>query len=170
MAMAPVSPSDGASPVDCGVCRLHADPNAQANWEIGRDELWVLRHHPDPAPLVGWLILDARRHLSGPIDFSCAEARDWGGAVQAASTLVRKLSGCDRVYGVLFGEGARHLHLHLIPRHGGDGATEAWAVADLYRAVAGGQHPAADPRLVASLVQEARSFWRGAGEGSTLAP
>jgi diadenosine tetraphosphate (Ap4A) HIT family hydrolase len=111
---------------------------------------------PIPAPLAGWLILDARRHLSGPIDFSPAEARDWGGAVQAASSLVRDLSGCDRVYAVLFGEGARHLHLHLIHRHSEDGATEARAVAD--------------PLVVAALVQRARSLWIGAGEGSTLAP
>jgi diadenosine tetraphosphate (Ap4A) HIT family hydrolase len=154
----------------CGVCRLHADPGARERWEIGRQGFWLLRHHPEPAPLAGWLILDARRHLSGPIDFSPAEARDWGGAVQTASSLVRELSGCDRVYGVHFGEGARHLHLHLIPRHAGDGATEAWAVADLYRAVARGQRSAADPAVVAALVQRARSLWIGAGEGSTLAP
>ena len=121
-------------------------------------------------PIPGWLILDARRHLSGPIDFSPAEARDWGGAVQAASSLVRDLTRCDRVYAVLFGEAARHLHLHLIPRHSEDGATEAWAVADLYRAVARGQRSAADPAVVAALVQRARSLWIGAGEGSTLAP
>ena len=159
-----------ASPATCGVCRLHADPDARQRWEIGRQGFWLLRHHPDPAPLAGWLILDARRHLSGPIDFSPAEARDWGGAVQAASSLVRDLTRCDRVYAVLFGEGARHLHLHLIPRHSEDGATEAWAVADLYRAVARGQRSAADPAVVAALVQRARSLWIGAGEGSTLAP
>jgi diadenosine tetraphosphate (Ap4A) HIT family hydrolase len=157
-------------PATCGVCRLHADPIARQRWEIGRQGFWLLRHHPDPAPLAGWLILDARRHLSGPIDFSPAEARDWGGAVQAASSLVRDLSGCDRVYGVLFGEGARHLHLHLIPRHAGDGATESWAVADLYRAVAEGRQPAADPADVAALVRQARPLWEGEAMGFTLAP
>lgn len=168
--MAPVPPSDASPPSECGVCRLHADPTAQASWEIGRHRLWVLRHHPDPAPLVGWLILDARRHLSGPIDFNPAEAREWGEAVQAASRLVLALAGCDRVYAIAFGEGARHLHLHLIPRRAGDADTEAWAVADLYRQVAAGRRAGAEAAVVADLVQRARSLWRGAATGPTLAP
>lgn len=162
MVMAPTQPRDAPSPSACGVCCVHADPAARERWEIGRQGFWLLRHHPDPAPLAGWLILDARRHLGGPIDFSPAEARDWGGAVQSASCLVRDLTGCDRVYAVLFGEGARHLHLHLIPRVAGDEQTEAWAVADHYRAVARGQRAAADPLVVKALVQQARSVWRPA--------
>ncbi|MFM7731893.1 MAG: HIT family protein [Cyanobium sp.] len=153
---------------DCGVCRLHADPLARERWEIGRGGFWLLRHHPHPAPLAGWLILDARRHLGGPVDFSPAEAGDWGAAVQGASRLVRDLTGCDRVYALLFGEGARHLHLHLIPRRSGETGTEAWAVADLYRAVAGGGKPAADPAVVTAMVRRARMIWRGAGP--TLTP
>jgi diadenosine tetraphosphate (Ap4A) HIT family hydrolase len=170
MGMAPVPPRDDPSVAGCGVCRVHADPDARQRWEIGRHGFWLLRHHPDPAPLAGWLILDAWRHLSGPIDFHPAEAREWGGVVQAASILVRNLTGCDRVYAVLFGEGARHLHLHLIPRSAGEVHTEAWAVADHYRAVARGQRAAADPRIVRALVEQARSLWREAGPGSTLAP
>ena len=68
---------EGAPPV-CGVCRLHGDPDARERWEIGRDELWQLRHHPDPAPLSGWMLLDAVRHLGGPVDFTPAEAAAWG--------------------------------------------------------------------------------------------
>jgi diadenosine tetraphosphate (Ap4A) HIT family hydrolase len=154
----------------CGVCRLHGDREARERWEIGRHGHWLLRHHPDPTPLAGWLILDAVRHLGGPIDFSPDEARKWGVAVQAASRLVRNLTLCDRVYALHFGEGARHLHLHLIPRHGGEASSEAWAVADLYRAVAEGRRPPADPGDVAALVRQARPFWKGAGMGFTLAP
>ncbi len=169
--MPPVPPQSSASPPGaCGVCRLHADPTARERWQIGTDGPWLLRHHPDPAPLAGWLILDAMRHLGGPIDFCPAEAAGWGGAVQRASRLVQALTGCERVYGIAFGEGARHLHLHLIPRRGGEPATEAWAVADLYRAVASGTRPAADPAVVAALVARARGLWGAAGAGPTLAP
>ena len=40
--------------------------------------------------------------------------------------------------------------------NGADAATESWRVADLYRQVAGGERPAADPELVARLVARAR--------------
>jgi diadenosine tetraphosphate (Ap4A) HIT family hydrolase len=141
----------------CGVCEVHLDRQAGQRYEISRSPLWILRHHPDPAPLPGWLLLDARRHMAGPIAFTAEEAAAWGGAVQQASQLVQKLTGCDRVYAIAFGEGARHLHLHLIPRCGSEPATEAWRVADLYRAVAHGERAPADPDAVRALVERARS-------------
>jgi diadenosine tetraphosphate (Ap4A) HIT family hydrolase len=116
-----------------------AIPMPAERWEIGRNERWLLSHHPDPAPLAGWMLLNAVRHLGGPVDFTPAAAAAWGRAIQAASRLVRELTGCERVYAIAFGEGARHLHLHLIPRHAGEESSEAWAVADLYRAVAAGR-------------------------------
>jgi len=58
----------------CGVCRLHADSVACARYEIGRRRTWILRQHPEPAPLHGWLLLDSRHHLGGAIDFLLEEA------------------------------------------------------------------------------------------------
>lgn len=141
---------------ECGVCALHADPAAQRRYEIGRGPLWILRHHPDPAPLTGWLLLDAVRHLGGALQFTAQEASAWGLAVQKASQLVQQLSGCDRVYAIAFGEGARHLHLHLIPRFGSDPQSEAWRVADLYRAVARGERPPAPADAIQACVNQAR--------------
>ena len=141
----------------CGVCQLHGDLTARQRYEISRSPLWILRHHPDPAPLPGWLLLDARRHLAGPIAFTTQEAAAWGGAVQQASRLVQTLTDCDRVYAIAFGEGARHLHLHLIPRIGAEPATEAWRVSDLYQAVDQGTRPPADPEMVQVMVERARA-------------
>ena len=150
----------------CGVCKQHSDPQARQRYAISHGPLWILRHHPDPAPLPGWLLLDARRHLGGPVDFTDEEARGWGPAVQQASQLVQQLTGCDRVYAIAFGEGARHLHLHLIPRFGSEPATEAWKVADLYRAMAGGTRPPAAPQAVQEFVERARRRWNELGEGT----
>jgi diadenosine tetraphosphate (Ap4A) HIT family hydrolase len=108
--------------------------------------------------LPGWLLLDARRHVGGPLAFTDPEAASWGAAVRHASQLVQHLSGCERVYAIAFGEGAPHLHLHLIPRSAADPATAAWSVADHYRAVAAGARPAADPARVRELVAAARQW------------
>jgi diadenosine tetraphosphate (Ap4A) HIT family hydrolase len=143
-------------PHSCGVCALHESPKAGRSYEISRDRHWILRHHPNPAPLTGWLLLDARRHMAGPLEFTPEEASSWGAAVQQASRLVQQLTGCDRVYAIAFGEGARHLHLHLIPRFGSEPASEAWKVADLYRAVTAGSRPAAAPEAVQAFVEQAR--------------
>jgi diadenosine tetraphosphate (Ap4A) HIT family hydrolase len=60
------------------------------------------------------------------------------------------------VYAIAFGEGAPHLHLHLIPRQISDPHTAAWSVADHYRAVSAGKRPAADQQLVLDLVTRSR--------------
>jgi diadenosine tetraphosphate (Ap4A) HIT family hydrolase len=145
-------------PAACAICQLHGDGERAAAWEIGRGALWILRHHPEPAPLAGWLLLDARRHLAGPLAFDDREARAWGPAVRQASQLVRSLTGCERVYAIAFGEGAPHLHLHLIPRFAADPASAAWKIADLYRAVETGERPPADPEQVRALVAAARGL------------
>jgi diadenosine tetraphosphate (Ap4A) HIT family hydrolase len=149
-----------AEPTPCGICRLHdamAAGAVEVELLIRREGRWLLRHHPLPAPLPGWLLLDSVRHLGGPADFQAEEALAFGPMLQRASALVRRLSGCDRVYAIAFGEGARHLHVHLIPRHGRDPDSESWKVADLYRAMTAGQRPPADPQAVAELVKRARA-------------
>ena len=140
----------------CAICALHGDEERLSKDLIWRGDRWLLRHHPRPAPLVGWCVLDSIRHLGGPLDFNNEEAASWGGMVQRASQLVKTLSGCDRVYAIAFGEGARHLHLHLIPRHGSDQRTAAWSVADLYRHVEADQQPPACSGEVSAFVEAAR--------------
>ena len=109
-------------------------------------------------------MLDSLRHCSGPIEFTTVEASAWGGAVQQASRLVQRLTQCDRVYVIAFGEGAQHLHLHLIPRVIGDPSTAAWSVADHYRAVGASGCLAADSARLEALVHEARRVNWGLGE------
>ena len=143
----------------CSICNIHNSSQDRSRYEIARTSLWVLRHHPDPSPLKGWLILDSIRHISGPIAFSPMEASNWGFAVQRASNLVSHLTGCNRVYSIAFGEGAYHLHLHLIPRSQGDSRTESWKVADLYRAVAKMNKLAIQPSTIKEIVEEARALY-----------
>ena len=145
------------SSTPCPICRIHDDFAARGAYEICRGSHWLLRHHPDPAPLVGWLLLDSLRHVAGPADFNDQEAASWGLAVRYSSALLKEQTGCDRVYVIAFGEGAPHLHLHLSPRFAGDARTSAWSVADHYRAVASGERAAASSAQVAELVARARN-------------
>ena len=142
----------------CAICHLHDDLSLRDRYEILRTDHWVLRHHPDPAPLKGWLLLDSLRHCPGPIDFRVDEARSWGSVLRDSSELVQKLTGCERVYSIAFGEGAQHLHLHLIPRFTSDPFTTSWAVADHYRAVADGCRSPVEPGSVRDLVLHARKL------------
>ena len=148
-----VSPEPQAS---CAICALHGDESELTAHEVWRSDLWLLRHHPRPAPLTGWCLLDSRRHFGGPMNFAPDEARQWGAVVQRASQLICEVTGCDRVYAIAFGEGARHLHLHLIPRCGDDPRTSAWKIADLYRDIEAGKVTAATTEHVHDWLLRAR--------------
>ena len=143
---------------NCEICNLHRDLSISDSYEIARTSLWVLRHHPHPAPLSGWLILDSFRHFEGPIDFSDAEASTWGAAMQSASNLVKSLTGCDRVYSIAFGEAVNHLHMHLVPRFQSDPLTESWAIADYYRSVRSNNLPSLDKRQLRETTLLARQL------------
>ncbi len=147
----------------CAICALHASVERLRDLEIWRNRRWLLRHHPHPSPLLGWCLLDARRHLAGAIDFLDDEADEWGSVVKQASKLVKTVTGCDRVYAIAFGEGARHLHLHLIPRFQADQRSAAWSVADLYRDVETGREQpvpfdSVEKFLEAARLQSQKSF------------
>ena len=118
---------------ECAICAGHAAPVA-ARLEAWRDEHFILRHHPQPAPALGWFLLDLMRHAQGPGDFTAAEASAFGPVLKRCVAAVKATTLCDRVYCMAFGESALHFHMHLAPRWAKDGHTAAWKMADHYRA------------------------------------
>lgn len=144
----------------CGICAIHADHAGHGALECHRGPRWIVRHHPLPSPLAGWTFLCSTRHVQGAADLDDAEAAALGPALRTVSRAVRELTGCDRVYAIAFGQGAPHLHVHLIPRFDREEGTRAWNVADWYRAVERGERPAADPGEVARFVLAMRERLR----------
>ena len=134
----------------CGVCAVHAETAAQHDvaWQNDR---WILRHHPAPAPLAGWFLLDTRRHAASAADLNANEEAEFAGVLAASMRAIRTVVGVPRVYVVMFGEGAHHLHAHLIARDPTRNDTTAWEVADLYRMVERGEMQGADPAQVARI-------------------
>lgn len=112
--------------------------------EILRSGGFRIRRHPSPSPIAGWTIIDLVRHVATLDELSPDEAGELGRLVARAVGAIRSATGCDRVYVLSFAEVARHVHVHLAPRHETDPRTAGWAIADLYRAVAAGEIAAAD--------------------------
>jgi diadenosine tetraphosphate (Ap4A) HIT family hydrolase len=100
---------------------------------------WLLRSHGMPVPLAGWCILELERPAATLDALAPDEAAAMGRLVQRVSAAIRAVTACDRVYLLAFAEVRRQVHLHLVPRHGGDPLTDGWAVADHYRCVQRGE-------------------------------
>lgn len=143
----------------CGVCAIHENETLceLVAWE---SERWILRHHAAPAPLVGWFLLDTKRHVASAADFDPLEEAEFAQVLGAAMRAIRSALGVPRVYVIMFGEGAQHVHAHLIPRDPSQSGTAAWEIADWYRAVDSGKRAAAQPQEVARVVQRVREELR----------
>ena len=126
----------------CPICTSLDAGNDQG--EILRLREFRIRRHPSPSPIAGWTIVDIVRHAATLDELSGDEAAELGRLVARTVGAIRAATGCDRVYVLSFAEAARHVHVHLAPRHEADPRTAGWAIADLYRAVAAGEIPAAD--------------------------
>lgn len=143
-----MTPSDG-----CAVCGFEHPARRSPQLVAWEDDLWIVRHHMLPSPLAGWFMLVSRRHLGGPADLSDAEAAAFGPTLRRVSQAIKSVTGAPKVYAIAFGEGAPHLHVHLIPRYADRHDLAAWKLADVYRAVERGDLPAADPATVTACVQ-----------------
>ncbi len=102
------------------------------------------------------MLLCSTRHVQGAADLNDAEAAEFGPMLKRVSMAVRACTGCDRVYAIAFGQGAPHLHVHLIPRFDEEPGTRAWSIADWYRAVEQGARHEADPVKVREVVRALR--------------
>jgi diadenosine tetraphosphate (Ap4A) HIT family hydrolase len=140
----------------CAVCGQHADARA-AGHVLWTDGIFMVLHHPEPSPLAGWLRLDAVRHVGGVADLGDDEAARFGVLHARIAACMKAALGVDRVYSIAFGESARHLHMHLVPRYAERGDLAAWSLADGYRACMKDPSTAAD----AASVQDARERFRG---------
>jgi diadenosine tetraphosphate (Ap4A) HIT family hydrolase len=87
-----------------------------------------------------------QRHVQGPAHFNDAEAASFGPTLRHVTRALEQVTGAPRVYVVAFGESTPHMHAHLVPRYTDLPADlAAFGVADLFRGVAKGQRPPADP-------------------------
>lgn len=141
----------------CPICAEIAVPSDPEGLVVVTAERWIVRHHLLPAPLVGWCQLVSRRHVQGPATLDDEEAAEFGPALREVSRAIERRRGVLRVYAIAFGEGAPHLHAHLVPRYESRPEMAAWGVADLYRDVVAARLPAADPAEVARAVEEIRA-------------
>ena len=128
----------------CDVCKINAGEEPIEGGVIFQNDLWLIRHMPEPYGLPGWMMLHTQRHVPGPADFNDEEAANFGPALRHFQRVQLEVTGALRIYTAGFGESSPHIHIHMAPRYADhpDDAL-AWGVANLM----GGRIPV-DPQEV----------------------
>lgn len=121
---------------------------------IYQDEYWRARH-ADETNILGYVVLEARRHFLDLSEATAEEAASYGVAMAKVMAAVRKVTAAERVYTFSLGEAVPHFHTHLIPR--------TRYLPRRYRArgiLSYPLSPSADPSLKNEVVSRLKSFTR----------
>lgn len=88
-------------------------PDSHRIWQ---SKHWRIRHS-DETDLLGYCILEPRRHFLDMSDANAEEIAEYAPLLSRLMKAVRKYApGCERVYTFSLGESVSHYHLHVIPR------------------------------------------------------
>ena len=102
---------------DCFVCSENARSDLPPRERVVVTEHWRVAHAFDTS-LPGWLVLDAREHVTALDELPPAAHTELGDLLGRLSAALRARLGCPKTYVMQFSEaeGFGHLHVHLVPR------------------------------------------------------
>ncbi len=129
---------------------------------VCQDDHWLARHSAE-TDILGYLLLESRRHFLDLSQATEAELAGYGTLLSRLMRAMRAVTGCQRIYTVTLGEAVPHYHVHLIPR------TESLPGAYRGRGILSYPlAPAADAGLVEETCLRLRRALRR--QASTLSP
>ena len=117
----------------CILCR-----SLKTERSVYENALWHLRSIEPPVAVAGWMIMIAKRHVSGPGYFDDGEALQFGVALRHFARVLEQVTGALRIYTAALGEAVPHFHCHLVPRYS-DAPKIGWNLFDLQRAAKAGE-------------------------------
>lgn len=97
----------------CPICKRQED-NSSADI-ILETKNFVIRHSRE-TNIPGYLVIEANRHILDLTEATDEEANGYGAVLKQVMSLIRKLTGAERIYTFSLGEAVPHFHVHVIPR------------------------------------------------------
>jgi diadenosine tetraphosphate (Ap4A) HIT family hydrolase len=99
---------------ECLICRRQSRDDA-GGYVVYSDDYWTVRHSSE-TNILGYLLLESRRHFLDLSGASPGEACTYGPALSAVISALREVIDCERVYTFTLAEMVPHFHVHIIPR------------------------------------------------------
>ena len=99
----------------CQICERETSEDEPLGGWVLRTELWSACV-ADGFEAPGWLFLELRRHVEGPMAMDGAEASELGALLVQLTAGIERATQAEKVYVLAFGELFPHFHLLLAPR------------------------------------------------------
>jgi histidine triad (HIT) family protein len=107
---------------DCFICKKHRGEIYIPGGAIYEDALVYAGHvrlSEQGDAYLGYLMAEPKRHAAGLADLTEEEAQALGWLITRLSKALKDCMASEHVYAFVLGDGAAHLHVHLVPRYPG---------------------------------------------------
>lgn len=105
--------------MSCFICDKHNGIfNQPPGGYIYEDEHWMVCHFPIEQSVLGQLLIESKRHFLDFSEMTDEEARTYGYLVKKLYSILKEITGAERVYSLVTIDGVPHFHAHFIPRMG----------------------------------------------------
>ncbi len=106
---------------ECFVCRKHRGEEAVPAGPVYEDEILFISHAAPAGEkqeqYLGYLFVEPKRHVAELADLNDAEAQAIGLFVSRLARALMRTEGVEHVYAFVIGDGAPHVHVHVIGRY-----------------------------------------------------
>ncbi len=113
----------GNTTPECLVCRKHRGEIAVLGGVIFENDLISISHAQlfgdEKDHYLGHVFVEAKRHVSELADLTAQEAQAIGLYVSRVAKALLQTEGMEHVYSFFIGDGAPHVHVHVIGRYPG---------------------------------------------------
>jgi diadenosine tetraphosphate (Ap4A) HIT family hydrolase len=103
---------------DCLGCQVSNGDKVPFGGFVYADDLWTVNHVLPPSAILGWLVLQPRRHIEALHEMSFNEQQRMSQLMVSLDQVLRDILSPQKVYTCLFAESEHcpHIHFHIIPR------------------------------------------------------
>ncbi len=99
----------------CAICSRQSERSLNPNLLVWETDDWLLRHSLE-TNIVGYLVLESKRHFLDLSEATKAECETLPFMLQSATSALRKVAQAERVYTYTLAEVVPHYHVHMVPR------------------------------------------------------
>ncbi|NER23982.1 MAG: hypothetical protein F6J96_25410 [Symploca sp. SIO1C2] len=106
------------SPQDCLGCQISSGILTPFGGFIYASDLWTVNHVLPPARILGWMVLQPRRHVEAIHELNHSEQVEMAKLISNLDQVLYKLVSPQKVYACMFAESedCPHIHFHIVPR------------------------------------------------------
>jgi len=104
--------------MECLICKSNSGKQRISPGPMIYDGKYWIVEHAYPSKLLGWLVIDLKRHVEALHELTSAEFSELSKLIEKSIKVLKKLTKCEKEYVMCLAEHPdfHHIHVHIVPK------------------------------------------------------